>query len=403
MARRKARSLGSKLPRWLGMLAGVAVLLFAAGEAWKYFASDAGRLLVARTLRLGDRAHVTRIVGQHVRDGLRQAGVPPDSVRESMADGDDGPLVRWRVGLPREGSPTQVNVAIARQMEAHGAEVLAARERPLEGGGQRVTLRVGLGGRPTHEIDVVRPGRVRRDDDESGRPEDEPPARLALVLFGFTEEAAALAREVMRRSETFAVALPAGQEHSREMFAAAREAGREVVVQIPMEPENYPRTTPGPGALLVDMNAGRIQSLTRRYVEQAGQPVAASNLMGGFATQDAPLVTAMFQELKRTGVTFLHVQPAPRSVCRSIASQQGIAYDEPDALLDESARADDTKALDRDWKAALARATERGHLLLMLRATPTSVRWLDAALSSKRLGHVKLVPLSQVVRRPGAV
>ena len=131
------------------MLAVVAVSLFAAGEAWKFFASDTGRLLLARTLRVGDRAHVTRIVGQHARDGLRQAGVPGDSVRESMATGDGGPFVRWHVGVPREGSPTQVNVAIARRLEEHGAQVLSARERPLEGGGQRVTLRVGVGGRLT--------------------------------------------------------------------------------------------------------------------------------------------------------------------------------------------------------------------------------------------------------------
>ena len=94
------------------------------------------------------------------------------------------------------------------------------------------------------------------------------------------------------------------------------------------------------------------------------------------------------------------MRPAAAS---SAGCPAGVAYDEPDALLDESARGKDTKALDRDWKAALERAGERGHLLVMLRATPMSVRWLDAALTEKRLGHVKLVPLSQVVRRPGAI
>jgi polysaccharide deacetylase 2 family uncharacterized protein YibQ len=151
------------------------------------------------------------------------------------------------------------------------------------------------------------------------------------------------------------------------------------------------------------MPAGRIQSLVRRYLGEAGPAVAASNLMGSFASQDEPLVSAMYRELKKSGLTFLHVQPAPRSLCKPLASQMGVAYDEPDVLLDDLARQANTRALDREWTAALERAGERGHLLVMLRATPASLEWLDGALSSKRMGRVRLVPLSQVVRRPGTV
>ncbi len=400
----KRKSSSTRLPLWLGIVAGVALLLFAAGELWAWFASDAGRLMLARTMHLGDRAHLVRIVGKHAHTGLALAGVPRDSVRESVAEGDGDPVVRWRVGLGREGSPMQVNWAVTHALEQAGAQVMSARERSEEGGGLRVVMSVGVGGRRTHEIVLVREGRVVRRDGGGKAVEDEAPAaRIALVLYGFTEEAKDLAQKAAKRSEMFALALPAGQPYSRGLFGAARETHREVVVQIPMEPENYPRTTPGSGALLVSMAPGQIQSLTRRYLEEGGQPVAVSNLMGSFASQDEPLVNAMYRELKKAGVTFLHVQPAPRSVCKSLASQQGVAYDEPDALLDDSARGKDTKALDRDWKAVLERAGERGHALVMLRATPMSLKWLDGALAPSRMGRVRLVPLSQVIRRPGAV
>lgn len=400
----KRKSSSSRLPLWLGIAAGVALLLFAAGELWSYFASDAGRLLLARTLRVGDRAHLVRVVGRHAHEGLALAGVPRDSVRENVIEGAGDPVVRWQIGLGRDGSPMQVNWAVTHALEQAGAEVLSARERSEDGGGVRVTMQVGVGGRRTHELVLVRRGRVARRDDRGGATaEDEPAAKLALVLYGFTEDAAELGRTAAKRRETFALALPAGQPYSRALFGAAREAHREVVVQIPMEPENYPRTTPGAGALLVSMGAGQIQSLTRRYVEDGGKPVAVSNLMGAFATQDLPLVTALYGELKKSGVTFLHVQPAPRSVCRSLASQMGVAYDEPDALLDDSPRSRDTKALDRDWKAVLERTRERGHALVLLRATPMALKWLDGALTPERLGRVQLVPLSQVIRRPGAV
>src|SRR6266704_5684043 len=58
----------------------VALLAFAAGEAWLLLNSDSGRLKLARYFSYGDPAAVTRIVGRQARHGLAALGVPSDSI-----------------------------------------------------------------------------------------------------------------------------------------------------------------------------------------------------------------------------------------------------------------------------------------------------------------------------------
>src|SRR5262249_33461014 len=121
---------------------------------------------------------------------------------------------------------------------------------------------------------------------------------------------------------------------------------------------------------------------------------------GSFATQDEPFMTAVYRELRRANLPFLHVAGVPRSVCKPLASRIGAAYDEPDATIDIGARHADTRAPERAWTAAIERAKQRGGALVLVRLTAASAVWLDHAFSDPRLAGVQLAPVSSVIRRP---
>ncbi len=87
-------------------------------------------------------------------------------------------------------------------------------------------------------------------------------------------------------------------------------------------------------------------------------------------------------------------------MCRSLAANLGVAYDEPDATLDLEARESKTTALERAWKSVLDRAEKRGRAIVVLRVTPTSAKWLAAALDPKARGAVTIVPLTSLVHQP---
>ena len=391
MVKRRSSAKGNRAPFLVGAIVVGALLLFLAGELFAWAVSDSGRLAVWHYLHLGDRAHAVRIIGRRIEKGLERAGVPATAI-SSEPLGGEGPSLVWTVALPRGVAPLLVNHLITTSVEAGGARVLSGRESPGANGGLTVKLLVGVPGRPTHEVRLVRPERP-----EEGTPREAP--RLALLLIAGEDDDSLLVAAI-GRDEVFSVGAPATGGSRSAPLRAAHERRRDVVLFMPMEPENYPRVNPGPATLLVNMPAGRIGQMLRREIEVASPVVAVANLMGSFATQDETFMTAVYEELKRSQLPFLHVGAVPRAVCRPLAATVGAAYDEPDFVIDGEARRGDTKSLDHAWAEALDRARERGQVMVLLRVTSRSAPWLARAFDPKRLAGVELVPISAVIRRP---
>jgi polysaccharide deacetylase 2 family uncharacterized protein YibQ len=372
-----------------------ALVMFAIGEALVLTRTDFGWLAAARYLHVGDEARVTQIIGKHIRHALEVAGVPQDSIRQSVrASGRPG--VRWRVGLTPHASLLQVHYAIAQVLQGQGATILSGREEVGRHSETIVTLLAGLPGRALHEVELVR-FRAARD-----APTTPGVGRIAIVVFGFGDDPKSALRFFDVRAP-FAVALPPGHPWSGSVFQAARERQREIVLHLPLEPLDYPRVQAGPGAILVTMSSARISSTVRRYLDQAGPVTAVANLMGSLATQDMAVMTAIYRELRRQGLPFLEVTPSAGSVCKSLAADLGVAYDRPDAVLDAEARSQVAKALDARWKQVLESTRRRGQSIVMVRATDLTHEWLPVALTPKRLDGVEVVPLTALLRRPIAL
>jgi polysaccharide deacetylase 2 family uncharacterized protein YibQ len=405
----KRRSKRPVSPRAVGFLAVLAIVLFVAGEGWLFLRSDHGQLTVARWLSLQNDSRLVQLVGRHLRGALAVAGVPSASVREAAGPrlatetgdraggGEAGfPTVRshWRAELAPDASLLQTNYAITSALAGAGIDVLDGHERYGPDGQPQLVLVIGAGGRATHEVVLARAAR-----EPGSAAVADTSARLALVMFGFGDDLAA-AQPFLALPLPFAVALAPGGKQSAALFRDAHRASREVVLHLPLEPINYPQVNPGPGTILVSMRPTQIATLVRRDLEQAAPVAAVANHLGSLATQDMTVMTSVYRELHRERVPFLHVEPAAGAVCKSLASELGVAYDEPDAVIDYEARSPKNTLLDKRWKELLALARTRGHLMVMVRATPRTLAWLPQATAVKRLKGVSLVPLSSLLRRP---
>jgi hypothetical protein len=257
-----------------------------------------------------------------------------------------------------------------------------------------VVLELGMGRRPTHELVLTRPLRLA-----SLAPE-QTSARMAVVVYGFGDDAE-LARSFFALAAPFAVAIAPGKS-ADPLFREARARGREVVLHLPLEPINYPQVSPGEGTILVSMKPAQITSLVRRHLDQARPVVAVCNLLGSLATQDMSVMTAVYRELRRERTPFLHMNPAAGAVCKPLASELGVAYDEPEAVIDYEARVAKPAMLDKRWRMLLKETQARGHTIVMVRATPLSRGWLTRALGVKKLRGISIVPLSAMIQRPPA-
>ena len=298
--RSKQKSAGPA--RAIAVLTVVAITLFVGGEAVIMNRTDGWRVAAERHLGFGDPAQVNRLVGRGIAYGLEKAGVPRDSIHERVAAGGPAPI-RVRAVLKPGASLLQANYAVTRNVEAGGAVVLSGRESAGPHGEAQVTLLVGLPRRATHEVVLVRPVATAEQIADAG-------SRLSLVIYGLDEEPEASA-ELLGAALPFTAALVPGHRETAALVRAARESQREVVLHLPLEPINYPQVSPGPGAVLVTMKPAKIVALVDRYLDETGPVTAVANHMGSLATQDMTVMTAVYGELKRRNLPFLHVQPAP--------------------------------------------------------------------------------------------
>ena len=83
---RSKKRLPRQVLRVIGLLAVIALGAFLIGESFRAIRSDAGRLAIARTVGLGAREDVVRIVGRRLRQGLTSVGVRRDSIAETVVE-----------------------------------------------------------------------------------------------------------------------------------------------------------------------------------------------------------------------------------------------------------------------------------------------------------------------------
>ncbi|WP_341898967.1 divergent polysaccharide deacetylase family protein [Ferrovibrio terrae] len=160
------------------------------------------------------------------------------------------------------------------------------------------------------------------------RPFDEPPTRprLAIVLhdMGLNAQLTALAAERLPPAITFAFN-PYAPDLSAQV-EAARTAGHEVLLGLPMEPFDYPASDPGPYTLLTSLSE---QENVRRLdwiLARAPGYIGFSNLMGGKYTSSPEHMRVIAGKLKERGLLFVDARTAPRSVAARIVREAGGVY-----------------------------------------------------------------------------
>lgn len=174
--------------------------------------------------------------------------------------------------------------------------------------------------------------------------------------------------------------------------AAAKAAGHELMLHLPMEP-SIP-VNPGPDALLTSLDAGEnLRRLDRALGRFAGM-VGVNNHMGSRFTADRAALRPIIAEINRRGYLWYDSRTAPASVGMALAAEIGAPWAGRDVFLDHvMTAAEVAKALNKLETLAKQHgvATAIGHPHDV--TLDALARWLPEL--PKR--GLTLVPLSAVV------
>jgi polysaccharide deacetylase 2 family uncharacterized protein YibQ len=216
---------------------------------------------------------------------------------------------------------------------------------------------------------------------------------IVLILddVGFDRQPVAAAMTI-DPSVNFAV-LPNSQ-HAAAVANTLHARGFEILCHLPMEPQGFPRVSPGENAVLTTMNDAEIAVTTRSSIEGVPFARGVNNHMGSRATADRRVMTAVLESLPH-GMYFVDSRTTPDSVAASVARSMSIRTATRNVFLDDVA----TQPAVRAQLAELARDAEtRGVAVGIGHMYPATISVLTADAPSLRARGFRFVRASAVVR-----
>jgi uncharacterized protein len=219
------------------------------------------------------------------------------------------------------------------------------------------------------------------------------PPRVAVLLNGLGVPGAPDGDIIKGLPPPISIAYGAYGRSLQERVSQARAEGHEVLLAIPLEPNDYPAEDPGPHTLLTTLptpeNIKRLQWLMSRYTGYVG----VTNYMGAkFETTSASLKPVL-EEVKRRGLIYFDDGSVEGSTAGEIAKDLELEYSTAQVRLDGA-------TLDKALAELEAAAKAQGAAIGVAKAEPgTAKRIADWAGSLEEKGLV-LVPVSAAMRSP---
>jgi uncharacterized protein len=217
--------------------------------------------------------------------------------------------------------------------------------------------------------------------------------RIAVIVGGLGISASGTADAVAQLPPPVTFALAPYGVDLEKLADQARAQKHEVLLQVPMEPFDYPDNDPGPQTLLTslsaDQNIDRLYWLMSRFQGYVGM---LSYMGGKFTAAEASLSPVLRESAKR-GLIYVDDGASTRSIASQLAGSQNLPFAKTDIVID-------AVPTPTEIDHALARlelsAREHGTAVGLATALPATVaRIADWTKTVESRGFV-LVPITMV-------
>ncbi len=214
---------------------------------------------------------------------------------------------------------------------------------------------------------------------------------IAIVIGGLGVGAAKTADAIMKLPPAVTLAFTPYGSDPTKLAERARAQRHEILLQVPMEPYDYPDNDPGPQTLLATL--GPDQNIDRLYwhMSRLQGYVGIANFMGArFVATEAAMQPVVSEAAKR-GLALFDDGAAPRSVAASLATGQAMPFAKGDVAIDAVPTPVD---IDNALAKLESLAKERGVAIGTASALPVSIDRIGAWIKGLDRKGILLVPLT---------
>lgn len=171
----------------------------------------------------------------------------------------------------------------------------------------------------------------------------------------------------------------------------AREAGHEVLIELPMEAYDYPNVDTGPQTLLTGKASANNLRRLEAVLGKAEGYFGLTNYQGAKFATDVDAAAPVFEAMQKRGLAFLHDGAAARSVLPQTAKELQLDFRVADRIVDTEPTAD---AIDRELLQLEALAIQNGHAVGVGYAYPVTIEQFRNWSQGLKAKGYQLAPVS---------
>jgi polysaccharide deacetylase 2 family uncharacterized protein YibQ len=305
------------------------------------------------------------------KSAAKQPASPTDQKTITVIDGSSGKRQDFVIGADGAG-----------KAETDAVQV------PMAGVDQRLLEKSRYGMIPV-VADGLKPFTVYAAEADRAKAAKMP--AVAIVVSGLGVGAAKTVDAIMKLPAAVTLAFtPYGSDPSK-LAERARAQRHEILLQIPMEPFDYPDNDPGPQTLLTTLAAE--QNLDRMYwhLSRFQGYAGIANFMGARFVVADNVMQPIIREAAKRGLGYLDDGSAPRSVAPQLAAGQAMPFAKADLAIDAVPTA---LEIDRALIKLESLARERGFAVGVASALPVSIERIAAWSKALEGRGIMLVPLT---------
>ncbi len=220
--------------------------------------------------------------------------------------------------------------------------------------------------------------------------------RVAIIIddIGYDR---AMAEKFLELDLPLTLSLFPHSPFGEKILNAARARGTEIMLHLPMEPNEYPQVDPGEGALLATMSSDELTVRINAQLDALPAAKGVNNHMGSRLTANAGQMQQLFEVLRQRGLFFIDSRTTAQSAARQAAQLTGLPFAERDVFLDHEPK---PEFIRQQIKKLIQNAERHGEAIGIAHPHEVTYRVLRELLPLLHK-QVRLVPASQLARPVG--
>lgn len=344
----------------------------------------------------GDFTTLVQEVELALSESLRLLGVPKSEVHfrkvvHRARDGKHWDHAEIKVQLHEGHSLARAKEVISRKLKSVPGDIRWEMSRKS---GSHLEARVTVQGALTHRLSFSQ-DEVRQSVEQPAKVAESLRSRVAIVVddLGYDDR---LARGFLALQVPISFAVLPHATFSKGIARQLHEAGREVLLHLPMEPKGYPEVNAGEGVLLAAMDDAVLLERLRDNLNALPFIVGVNNHMGSRFTEQEEKMRVVLGELKQRGLYFLDSRTSSESKAYGLAVQMGIPAAERDVFLDNIQA---PQAIRSELRRLTQLAHLKGKAIGIAHPHEVTLGVFRQVLPVLHQEGIELVPLSQLLQR----